>query len=191
MYKKFLLLVAVSAMPFASAGEWDKEPTAFAGIILGKTFEESGISACPAGTSLLDVFNFQGEKRCYVKSGKYSYISGFPFGFTGSGIVDHGNAGEVATIMLEFPSSKYEELLSILVERYGPATGARKGVVANQLGGSFGNHTSEWDGVNVRIIANQRFSRLDKGALVIQSKAFLEEKSKDRAANAKAAASKL
>lgn len=192
MLKKFAVVTALSTASFAFAGGWAQEPTSFTGITLGKTFEESGIKQCPAGTSFLDVYKFKGEDRCYVKSGKYSYIGDFPFDFASSfGMVAHREDGGVSLISLDFPSDKYAEFFEILIERYGKPTSSNINQVANKIGGRFDNYSAAWDGDKVQITVSQRFARIDKGSLTIMLRSAMIEDAQKRKIDAKEAASKL
>lgn len=152
-------MAAVQMSSAFAAKPWPKEPTTFIGVALGAPYQ--------ANFPKCDIYRPMKSTCVYSEiAGHYSLLGAISLDFGYSLTMDTVD-GRVKSFFLTTDHSNYEDLLALLIERYGPPTITSSTKVKNSGGGVFQNRNSAWRGKKVTIEVTERAGRVDRSAMMI------------------------
>ncbi|MCE4543414.1 MULTISPECIES: hypothetical protein [unclassified Caballeronia] len=165
---------------------WDKEPTSFLGLDLGKPLP-SDLLECPSDTL----------QRALTKTTCAMIYENLVKLWRGPdlGIPQSISAlmynGKVASVTLDANEQDFGTVKNLLITRYGPPMKTSVSVVKAVAGGEFTSEESDWNGANVEITLYQRQGQIDQSEVFVQYKPLMKAFLDERNAKQNAAASKL
>ncbi|KGR93962.1 hypothetical protein [Burkholderia sp. ABCPW 111] len=172
--------------PQAPSVVWDKEPTSFLGLELGKPLP-SDLPVCPndtvqrALTKTTCVMTYENTVKLWrgPDLGIPESISALMYD------------SKVASVTLDANEQDFSTIKNLLVTRYGPPMKTSMSVVKAIAGGEFTSEESDWSGANVEITLYQRQGQIDQSEVFVQYRPLMKAFLDDRNAKQSAAASKL
>jgi hypothetical protein len=177
------LLPLALLVPIAAAA-WPQEPTAVLGIELGKPL--AGISQC--GPSYAQ--RPPGICALTDPTAKLVLLTGIPIPSVGRGAA-HLHNGAVSMVTLMHPSTAYDNMLGILIERYGKPHQMETSVVTNLAGARLTSRQATWRGSRTLIVAHERIGNVTEGAVFFSDVELAAQERAATAADTKATAGKL
>jgi hypothetical protein len=165
---------------------WNKEPTSFLGLDLGKPLPPD-LPECPSDT----VQRAQTKTTCAMAYENTVKLWMGP----DLGIPESISAlmfdGKVASVTLQTNEQDFGTVKNLLVTRYGPPMKTSVSVVTAVAGGEFTSEESDWNGANVEITLYQRRGQIDQSEVFVQYKTLMKAFLDNYNAKQSAAASKL
>ncbi|WP_155887998.1 hypothetical protein [Cupriavidus sp. WS] len=173
--------------------KWAKEPDGFLGIKFSELFPQ--LPDCPR--SSLGVVDFQQINQlpglCFdgTSRSSYGHLWNLPkLGFSYSVTVMIA-VGSPIDFTLTTSVDNYDDLVKVLIDRYGQPTSRTKGTVKTKVGAEFDNESLEWIGTRVSISLDKRRDSIDTSAVSIMDREYWKTKLDQQQREAAAGASKL
>lgn len=174
---KRLLIACIFASSPALA-QWQQEPRAVLGVALGQPVTlprcESGAGLCVQQQTL----------RNFVSLGGVDLP-----GISGGSLLLH--EGRVRLLSLRFPQTKWDQVISMLTERYGPPHTKDVGRVTTLSGAVLTARSYTWTGPSTAVKAIERSESIDFGGIYFSDVATEQAASQQTEKASREAASKL
>jgi len=153
---------------------WDREPSSFFGIRFGLPLSNS-IGECPKRplpftklTVYVDTSNYEGPP-CFENNPSSIDIKGVKDFFDiGTDEVNHNVEGIHATTS----ASSNDEIVSSLIQRFGPPQSEKTKVVQSKAGAQYVDHIYMWSGTDVWLQYETVGISVDEGFLSVTTSAY-------------------
>lgn len=191
--KKYIAAALISLCAVSSFAQktqaWKLEPEAVFGIPIGGTLENDRISEC--GGVKAD----EGKQPiavCAMQRPSYGgvLIAGFPVPVFDNGFIDRDD-GIVTTVVLNGKHKDYQDIKTLLIERYGKPSLTKVDRLQNKMGATFTSETLFWNGKRVSLTLQERSGTVDETTAFFSSVAHARKKAQDRQNDLKGSASKM
>jgi hypothetical protein len=165
---------------------WTQEPDSFMGIAFNSSKAEA--------TSLLSSRNekFSG---CISLLGAVGGVAcegvSLKLGSSSIAVTFEFMEDKFAQVISSFPSSDFETVQDVFVQRYGIPQVSTDDTVQTAGGSKYQNHTLEWHGKTLNIILEKYVSKVTEGGFVMTLHSLSEAESKAKEDAKKKAADKL
>jgi len=170
--------ILVAAIAAAPAHGWDKEPTSFWGLELGRSLRAQ-LPECTGRVGLGDIpiYDAVQQTRCWERSiGKSKFVPlqanpplGVPAWGTALTVDDR-----VEGVLVKFRHFERLHIEALLIERFGRPTESTSNRFTTRGGAQLVGAVHRWKGVNVEIVYSEYSDTIDRGHVLTTTRAYLE-----------------